>query len=150
MKKILVTTILICILLSTLVGCFPALSDWRYDDFPGEYLIVRSNSSQIFLYHNEKGLVLEKFIVAFCKNEQYIGLRVLEKNEEDFPTWQEWSDFIYDESTVDDCIYYLVDTASETYEGPYTQDEYDQKMLEKNITNLSAWIDTLSPPEGSH
>lgn len=145
MKKIVSTIlVLICVLLM----CSCGLSDWTYDNLPGGYEIWRVNSNHIELikpdeYSGGQRRRIDQYVLEFCSNETYIGamcrpyIKVEESKQEDFD--------LYDAKIS----YYLVDTSTDTIYGPYTLDEYEKRIEELGIKNLSEWIKTYPKPEGA-
>ena len=131
---------MILILLMRLTAC-AGLGDWTIDDLPGEgYAIMRINSQDIAFVKSERK-VIDRYIVAFCYDTRYIGLKRipidLAYNEH----------FDIHELDLQKLEYYLVDSLTGVIYGPCTQDEYATYLDEFKIIEMTEWVLTNSELE---
>lgn len=126
---------LLCCGMLLLTGC-PGLSDWIYSDLPGDYEIWKVNSTDICLNKDGKHVV-ERYIIAFCYNAQYIGVQrvPVDATEEAFDLQK------LDTSCPE---YYLVDSACNEVYGPYSGEEYQNKLSDLNVSDMCQWMTTDS------
>lgn len=139
--------ILVCValilLLAILSGC-PAIDDWDYV-LPNNYCIVKINVQDIVFgtfkgdsVGNNFDILLERYIIAFCYDERYIGLQR-------FPISPDRPDEdILDVENLDTSLseYYLVDSVEGIIHGPFPLQEYFEKVESIENTALCDWIFT--------
>ena len=133
------------VLLVLFLAACPGLSDWEYA-LPNGYEIIRVNSQAIVFGKIVEGSfdqLINRYILAFCFNEQYIWLQRYPVDPN-----RPWEDHLYiHEVDTTNPEYYLVDTVTEDIYGPYTMEEYGQKIEDLCVTNMSEWIVTETKPE---
>ena len=110
-------------------------NDWRFELING-YEIWRVNSNEIVCgkRNSEHSLgenVGEKFVSEFCYDNRYVCLQCADKTRET------------------QINYYIIDTSIDAEYGPYTQNEFENKLKELNITQLCSWIKTNPRPDGA-
>lgn len=125
-----------------LTGC-PAMSDWQYNNLPGEYSIWRINIQDIQLVKvngNSGDPVVGRYIIAFCYSDRYIGLQRI-------PLEREY-DGVIDVENLDKSNpeFYLIDAEIGSVFGPWTKEEYLDNITELGITEMCEWIFTDSKP----
>lgn len=132
---------IICVVLACFFGvsCCSCvgLYDWSYN-LPNGYQVIRVNSESIVLSKNDSsGTVLDRYIVAFCHDGQYIGIK-----RAPMDNIEPNSHFDLDDINGFDLEYYLIDSQNDEKNGPFNEEEY-LKFCE-NIDNLkmSDWINT--------
>lgn len=129
--------VLVMLILAMSMTACGGLGDWTFDDLPGEnYEIIRFNGENIVLAKSEK-TVIERYIVAFCYDTKYIGLKRIPI---DLPYTEHFS---VDELDFSKLEYYLVDSQTDVTYGPCTQEEYDTYLDEFHITEMSDWLPTV-------
>jgi len=123
-----------------LTGC-PAMSDWEYDNLPGEYSIWKINDEDIQLVKVNGDPVVGRYIIAFCYNDRYIGLQRI-------PLEREYGSVVVDVETLDKSNpeFYLIDAEIGSVFGPWTKEEYLDSITELGITEMCEWILTDSKP----
>ena len=108
---VLIIAILIALLIAILMLAFSqAFQDWTYDKLPNGYEIWRINSEDISLLKTDgdsSDLRIDRYILEFCYNDSYIGIKRL-MIDENLP---------YQEAHIEDMdasnpSYYLVDTVN--------------------------------------
>jgi aspartate carbamoyltransferase catalytic subunit len=125
-----------------------AFQDWTYDKLPNGYEIWRINSEDISLLKTDgdsSDLRIDRYILEFCYNDSYIGIKRL-MIDENLP---------YQEAHIEDMdpsnfSYYLVDTVNDVVMGPYTAEEYENQIEALKIDTMCDWIKTVPMPEGAH
>lgn len=133
------------ILIATIFLSSCGLSDWAYTKTPNDYEVWHLSSGDIKLIHDDGKIVIEKFVLAFCYNDKYIGVQQipLKENDEHISSWEEIQKE-YDLSNPD-C--YIIDSETDTVYGPYTQNEYIKQIEILNTGELCEWIKTQPPPK---
>lgn len=146
---VLIIAILIALLTAILMLAFSqAFQDWTYDKLPNGYEIVHVNSEDIELDKadgDSLDIKIDRYILEFCYNDSYIGIKRL-MIDENLP---------YQEAHIEDMdasnpSYYLVDTVNDVVMGPYTAEEYENKIEALKIDTMCDWIKTVPMPEGAH
>lgn len=144
---VLIIAILIALLIAILMLAFSqAFQDWTYDKLPNGYVIDRVNSENIRLNKGDSSdLRIDRYILEFCYNDSYIGIKRL-MIDENLP---------YQEAHIEDMdasnpSYYLVDTVNDVVMGPYTAEEYENQIEALKIDTMCDWIKTVPMPEGAH
>lgn len=146
---VLIIAILIALLMAILLLAFSqAFQDWTYDKLPNGYEIWRINSEDISLIKTDgdsSDLRIDRYILEFCYNDSYIGIKRL-MIDENLP---------YQEAHIEDMdasnpSYYLVDTVNDVVMGPYTAEEYENQIKALKIDTMCDWIKTVPMPEGAH
>lgn len=146
---VLIIAILIALLTAILMLAFSqAFQDWTYDKLPNGYEIWRINSEDISLIKTDgdsSDLRIDRYILEFCYNDSYIGIKRL-MIDENLP---------YQEAHIEDMdasnpSYYLVDTVNDVVMGPYTAEEYENQIIALKIDTMCDWIKTVPMPEGAH
>ena len=146
---VLIIAILIALLIAILMLAFSqAFQDWTYDKLPNGYEIWRINSEDISLLKTDgdsSDLRIDRYILEFCYNDSYIGIKRL-MIDENLP---------YQEAHIEDMdpsnfSYYLVDTVNDVVMGPYTAEEYENQIEALKIDTMCDWIKTVPKPEGAH
>ena len=169
-KKHLVATLLLLLTITlTLTSCFAGLLDWQYL-LPNNYRVSRVNDDAIIfskitqLNPQLSDLKLDRFILSFCYNDAYIGLKRIPLDEVSrgvFFEIQKYNDSDEEFCLVDEddgniiygpyvAEYYLVDAFNDSIYGPYSKEEYEAKCNELNVGSMCEWINTDSKPEGAH
>lgn len=135
--------LIIAIFIFFLSAC--GLSDWSYNKIPNGYEVWHFSSGDIKLVYEDGKIVIEKFVLAFCYNDKYIGVQQipLKENDEHISSWEE----IQKEYDLSDPEYYIIDSETDSIYGPYTQSEYIKQIEILNICELCEWIKTQPPPE---
>ena len=134
---------LILVLMFSLAAC-PGLSDWIYENLPENYVIVHINSNDIILCRKSGesyDTVINRYIESFCKNERYIGLKRIPVD-----SLQPYGDFDIKEADPTLVEYYLIDTQETLVYGPYSYEEYEQKIQSVGINQMGEWITTSNNP----
>jgi len=131
--------LLICVLFS-LTGC-PAIDDWYYDDLPGDYSVDRVNSKYICLCDDSGTIHVDRFIIAFCYNTRFIGLKrvPITTNE----------DFVAEKVYKAEAEFYLVDSKTNRIYGPLTEEGYNNHLISRGVLDMCEWITTSTKPEGA-
>ena len=130
-----------------LTSCFAGLQDWIYDKLPNGYEIWRINSQDIALVKrngDSTNIKMERYILEFCYNDSYIGIKRLMIDE----------DISYQNVKIEDMdksnpSYYLVDALNDVIMGPYTVGEYEEQIEAMEIEVMCDWIKTVPKPEGA-
>lgn len=111
----------------------PAFSDWEYE-LPNNYVIFKVNSQCIVLSKYQEhsyDRVIDAFILEFCYNDVYIGLKRLPW---DFTEHSQLLDLEnYESGTIK---YYIVNSENDTIYGPYTEEEFNNQCGTLEITDL--------------
>ena len=128
----------ICLLVLTLTGC-PGLSDWEYNDLPGNYSIIKVNSQDIQFgkrYAGSYSMLIDRYVVKFCNDSQYVGLQRIPINTP--------YDERFDIAELQDVKpeYYLIDSATDTIYGPWSENEYYDYVEQHNILKNCQWVST--------
>ena len=131
----LLLAVMICFTSCTMTG------DWCYRLLPGDYEVLRINSTEIDLVQ-DGGYVI-RYVIAFCYNESFIGVQQPEFDKESN------DDLDIREMDWSNPNYYLVDAANEAVYGPYTATEYEDQLKKLNITDMCEWISTNTKPKGA-
>ena len=122
--------------------------DWSYNDLPNNYAIVRFNSNDINFGiesgENDYQKIVDRYIVAFCYNSQYICLQRINM---DLIPYDEHIDLEhYSES---DFEYYIVDSISGTVDGPLSKTEFVNSLNLIPTTAMCDWIKTMPKPKNA-
>ena len=122
--------------------------DWHYD-LPNQYKISHVNSRSIVLTSKDplptndpnkfSQIVCERYVVRFCYSDRYVGLQCT-----DVP--DKYTEQI-DRNNTD---YYLFDTNTAEFKGPFTQEEYELETADISQEDFTLWIETDPKPEGAH
>ena len=114
--------------------------DWAYK-LPNEYEIWHINSRSIVCGKkkttNSINTLIGGFISAFCYNKNIVVLQQV-----DVPT------DISEPIDTSKPVYYIIDTINDKLYGPFTADEYEDKINEFKTNGLTDWIYTVPTPEG--
>lgn len=138
--------IVVFIMTLILTSC-PGLQDWVYDKLPNGYEIWRFNSQDIALIKRDGDStngVINRYILEFCYNDSYIGMKRL-MIDESIP----YQDLRIEEMDQSDPVYYLVDAVNDVIMGPYTAEEYEDQIEALGIGTMCDWIKTVPMPEGA-
>lgn len=129
------------ILLMSMTAC-AGLGDWTINDLPGEdYAIMRINGQDIAFVKSDRK-VIDRYIVAFCYDTRYIGLKRI-------PIDLAYNEcFNIHDLDLSKLEYYLVDSQTDVIYGSCTQDEYATYLDKFNITEMTDWVLTNSELEG--
>ena len=139
-------SIVACLLTSIIIlsGC-GGMGDWAYDELPLDYSIWCLNAYDIRLVRsdgNHGETVVDQFIIAFCYNSRYIGLkRIVMEESYTLPESMETLDISQPE-------FYLIDTAIDSVSGPLSEEEYE--AITSQIADMCEWISTETPPSGAY
>lgn len=121
--------------------------DWTYNNLPNNYVIVRFNSNDINFglesSENSYQKIIDRYIVAFCFNSQYICLQRI--NMDSIPYDEHIDITKYSESDLE---YYIVDSTSGSVYGPLSKTEFEANFSTLQITNICDWIKTTPKPKG--
>lgn len=135
MKK---TYIIICLVLCVfnLFGC-AGVGDWSSQPLPGGYEIWRISAHNIVLCmpnedRNSAAIVIDSEIYAISYNEHYICVQK-ETSEPD--------PYIYTKEPHGELYFYILCVDDSFVFGPYTENEFNEKCKEKNITELCDWTE---------
>lgn len=123
------------------------LQDWSYDKLPNGYEIWHINSQDIQLIKRDGDRTdrkLNRYILEFCYNDSYIGLKRL-MIDENIP----YQDVNIEEMDTSNPSYYLVDAVNDVIMGPYTVEEYADQIEALKIETMCNWIKTVPKPEGA-
>lgn len=138
--------ILIILMMAFLMAVLPSClkDDWTYSDLPNGYEVWSFNSSDVALVKHDRK-VIDGFVLEFCFNGSYIGLKCI---------GSEISDSIRKEDIRGgpypfDPVYYLVDADRDVIMGPYSEEEYGKLLDSLDHCDMSEWIGTRPRPEGS-
>jgi hypothetical protein len=140
------TLIIIALLLSCAFCSCGGTEDWLYL-LPNDYAIVHVNSGCIiFGKHQDYAVatVVDNYILEFCYNSTWIGLKRLPVSEDQMHFYEEVN--AMDQSTAE---YYIVDAEADTIYGPYTIAEYNEYIDSFEIIDMCDWIETVPAPPGS-
>ncbi len=140
-KLLLLSGVVLCTMMFSSCG----VSDWIYD-LPNDYSIWRINVNDIALIKEVDELgekALDRYIIEFCYNDAFVGIKRLSINE-NIP-YQDVEIEKLDKSNPD---YYLVDTTADYILGPYTADEYNIQIETLEIDDMCDWIKTVPRPKG--
>ena len=150
-KLLPILLLIVCLILSSCAG----LSDWEYV-LPNDYVVVRVNGRSIDfgkLDENGSSIEIDRYIIEFCYNESYIGLKRFplpfwhdedpEREKAFFGSDLNHLEYNYKESDLE---YYLVDAFADEIHGPYTATEYKDKCSELGVGEMCDWINTDSNP----
>jgi len=111
-------------------------ADWRYDDLPGRYSIIRINGRNISLCIDENeylsDAVVGPFITEVAYNDDYIFVKKV-----DAPKESRYLDTTNPE-------YYIVDVASGEVTGPLTHNEYSEEVELFNFQIELEWHKTTN------
>ena len=138
-KKLVFASLLISMIF--VPGC-GGMGDWGYDKLPSDYSITRLNDEDIRLVRGFEGrTVVGRYIIAFCYNSRFIGLKRVPMEESyGKPENMETLDTSQPE-------FYLIDTMFNSVSGPLTEEEYKEITLE--IADMGEWIPTDTAPPGA-
>lgn len=141
------SALLICVLILTfiLTSC-AGLQDWCYNKLPNGYEIWRINSQDIVLIKRKGDLTdlkISRYILEFCYNNSYIGIKQL-MIDENIP----YQDVHIEEMDTSNPFYYLVDAVNDVVMGPYTAEDYEDQIEALEIDTMCDWIKTVPTPEG--
>ena len=117
---------LISVLILTLTGC-AGNGDWAYDDLPDDYSIWRINSQDIQFGKSSGNIltpVVGRYIIAFCHDDQYIGLQRIPLEKQ----YRGGSDI--KALVKSNPEYYLIDSDTDFLYGPMTYAEYCALIIE--------------------
>lgn len=147
LKKIckIMMLVLLLMLTSILTSC-AGLSDWGYDNLPGEYAIWRINSQDIQLVKvdgSSGAPIIDRYVIAFCYDDRYIGIQRV-------PLERQYSG-VLDIDAIDKSNpeFYLIDTETDAVYGPWKYTEYSKGIINFEITGMCEWILTSSKPKGA-
>ena len=133
LKQLLSFVVLPIFITCIFVSC---TGDWEYK-LPNNYEIVRVNSQSIVFGKNNNSFdqTIDRYILEFCYNENYIGLKRL-------PLDHVPADEIVDIDSLDrsSMEFYLIDAMKDKQYGPYTEEQFTQKCNEIGTGNLGEWI----------
>ena len=127
--------ILIIVSLTCFTAC-PALTDWEYK-LPNNYKVVHINVNDISLIKdtgNGGPFVVRRFILEFCNNDRYVGVKRVSD--------EGYDSFDIDEADLTKPEYYIVDTLEDAVYGPFTEEEYNEQLSVLQINDLGDWIKT--------
>ena len=133
MKKILLVFVLVLVC-SLSTSCTTTRGDWKYDDLPNDYSVWRTNSRRIILCHSygtTASTIVDAYVSEIAYNNDYIFAKQV--------TVPEDSNKKID--TSNPSYYILVVETDELY-GPYTEDEFNNKCEELEISEIPEWIKT--------
>lgn len=120
-------------------GCV-GLNDWTLD-LPNDYAIWHINANQIICgkKDGESSLsrVTERYVLEFCYNEQYIGLKCIDDYES------------YSTGEDTEIFYYMIDTLEDDVTGPLDFESYSELCENINIFEDVEWIPTNPTPENA-
>lgn len=139
-------TLFMLFLVIILTSCVQ--EDWAYSDLPNDYEIWSFNSDDVTLVKDDRNhcdRVIDAFVLEFCFNESYIGLKCVCSKT---PSQVHGMD-IPKATSEDDPEYYLVDTDKDVIMGPYSEEEYRKLLDTLDNWDMSEWIGTRPRPEGS-
>lgn len=152
--KFFLIVMLILTFLMTFTGCgkviayfvkgMPSGQDWQYDKLPNNYKITHININQICLSPSINTVLDDFYIMEFCNNDRYIGLKGImapQGNKDSKPVSE------LDKSNP---LYYLVDTEKKEIFGSFTPDEYTEKLASLEIDDMCDWIKTVPMPKGAY
>lgn len=120
-----------------LIGLTPTDAGWYYD-LPSDYVLQEDTYREIGLLHTDDpssgGIfaISDFVVVEFCHDTRYIGLIGIKTPGKFSGTVSEIRDFTL--------YYYLVDTETDTKEGPLSQEEYEARIEELGITTMCDWM----------
>lgn len=129
--------ILIIVSLTCFTAC-PALTDWEYK-LPNNYKVVHINIDDIHLSKerpsgNGGDAIVGRFILEFCNNDRYVGVKRVSD--------EGYDSFDIDEADLTKLEYYIVDTLEDAVYGPFTEEEYNEQLSVLQINDLGDWIKT--------
>ncbi len=119
------------------------LGDWRYY-LPNGYAIIRVSAESVCLgkveNENAASLVIGPHIKEFCYNDSYVGVKkiAVDPRSSHAETETELSK---------ELEYYLLNLESGEVYGPFTETEYEKKLIENAVGDMCEWIKTDSKPE---
>jgi len=141
------------ILMGLLSGCFGlgGSGDWIYDKLPNGYQIWRVNCEDIKVLVvngndlNDNEIVLDRYILEFCYNNSYIGIKRLPLSK---PALDEE---VVDIKSMDTSNpeYYLIDAQNDTLYGPFDVDGYQDQINTLQVQGMCDWIPTVPTPAGA-
>ncbi len=122
---------------------FTMTGDWKYDKLPNNYEVWRINSASIVIGkkdgENSIKHILQEYVLEFCYNNTFIGVKTLTYNEK-----------LYSASEINSNIkYYLINTETDILYGPYNKNGYEEQCNAINAVDLCGWIKTTPKPEGA-
>lgn len=134
-------------IISLVLTSCPGFQDWEYDNLPNGYEIWHVNSQDIVLMKrdgNSTDRVINRYILEFCYNDSYIGIKQL-PIDESIP----YQDVHIEEMDQSNPVYYIVDAENDVIMGSYTAEEYEGQMEALEIGTMCDWIKTVPKPEGA-
>ena len=136
---------ILLILALVLCGC-AGLSDWSYDQLPGDYEIWRVNSQNIVLGQRDGSTLIhavDSYIAAFSCNGRFIAVQRLNVDNLEILPGTSIRELGLEPE------YWLIDAWNHAAYGPFTADEYREQLTLLDIGALPGWTDTVPAPDGA-
>ena len=119
--------VIICLILSLVISHLPMMGPGLSDNYlmKGYEMGSIDGNPQI---QKSRQVYVDGCIISTCYNDRYICAKQVDKVKDSL-----------ERVNKENPRYYILDTETESVYGPYSKEEFEEKLEEWNITDLTGW-----------